>query len=82
LKLPLENITTMLFVQVVQAVAALAVLSNAMPAPSSHILHEKRHALPRGYVKGSRIDSEAFIPIRIGLAQNNINLIEEHLMTL
>ena len=62
---------TMLLFQLVVAVA-LAVVSSAAPAPSTHALHEKRDAPASDWVKGARIEGDAILPMRIGLTQTNL----------
>jgi len=59
------------------SLVALSVFCNAVPTPGSrsHSLHEKRSALPRLWARGSRVDGDDILPVRIGLTQTNI---EEH----
>ena len=52
---------------------AVAALSNAIPTSVKHVLHEKRNQPPSDWVKGARVDSDAVLPMRIGLAQNNLD---------
>ena len=61
-------------------VAAIAVLVNAAPAPSSHVVHEERTILSRDWVKGARIEKSAVIPMRIGLTQTNLETGYDRLM--
>jgi tripeptidyl-peptidase I len=64
-----------MFVKVsVSVVAAIAALANAVPAPVpiKHVIHEERSSPARDWIKGARIESTAIIPIRIGLAQTNL----------
>ncbi|KAJ5787152.1 Peptidase S8/S53 subtilisin/kexin/sedolisin [Penicillium paradoxum] len=58
---------------------AIAALSEAVPAPVKHVLHEKRgeHV---DWVKGQRIKRDSVLPVRIGLAQNNLEKGDEYLM--
>ena len=62
------------------AAAALVAVCGAIPTPSSYVLHEKRSSLPRLWSRGSRIDGEAILPVRIGLTQNNLDNAYVHLM--
>ena len=39
---------------------------------SSHIVHEKRDALPVAWHKHSRAPRDALLPVRIGLKQRNL----------
>ncbi|PYH32008.1 S53 family peptidase [Aspergillus neoniger CBS 115656] len=52
---------------------AIAVLSDAIPTSIKHVLHEKRHKPASDWVKGARVKSDAVLPVRIGLAQNNLD---------
>lgn len=70
----------MLVIQVT-VLAAIVALSNAAPAPAPvqvrHILHEKRTTTPSDWIKGSRIEADAVLPMKIGLTQNNLDRGEE-----
>lgn len=70
----------MLAIQVI-VLAAIAALSDAAPAPATvqvrHVLHEKRTAQASDWVKGARIEADAVLPMRIGLAQTNLDRGEE-----
>jgi tripeptidyl-peptidase-1 len=61
----------MLFLQLA-VVAAIASLSNAAPTSLKHTLHEKRESPTLNWIKGARIEASAVLPMRIGLAQNNL----------
>lgn len=52
---------------------AIAALSDAIPTSIKHVLHEKRHKPASDWVKGARVESDAVLPMRIGLAQNNLD---------
>lgn len=54
------------------AVAALAALSAAAPTTVKHVLHEERPSPSRDWIKTSRIEGSAIIPVRIGLTQTNL----------
>jgi len=60
-----------MFVQF-SVVAAIAALVNSAPAPIKHVLHEERSVHSRDWVKGSRIEKSAIIPMRIGMTQTNL----------
>lgn len=61
--------------------AAVVAGSLASPAPSSHILHEKRSTgASRGWSKRSKLDAEAKLPVRIGLTQSNLDIGHQLLM--
>lgn len=62
------------------AVLLTAALSGAVPAPIKHVLHEKREQQSYDWVKGDRVESDAMLPVRIGLTQNNLEKGYEYLM--
>ena len=64
----------------VAAFAAIFVACEAVPTPSKYAVHEKRSSVPRLWNRGSRIDGDAILPIRIGLTQSNLEDAEAHLM--
>lgn len=53
--------------------AAVATLVSAAPSAFKHVVHEKRELEGKDWVKGARIDSDAIIPMRIGLTQTNLD---------
>lgn len=62
-------------------VAALA--NSAVAAPSSHTLHERRDVsspLSSRWTKRSRVQEHRKLPVRIGLAQSNLDEAHDHLM--
>lgn len=59
---------------------AIAGLVNAAPAPIKHVLHEERAVANRDWVKSSRIEKDAIIPMRIGLTQTNLEKGYDYLM--
>ena len=69
-----------MFVSRLCVTLAIAALSAAIPTPVKHVLHEKRELPARDWVKGDRIANDAVLPIRIGLAQNNLEKGEQYLM--
>ena len=56
----------------IASVSALTALAVAAPSPARHVLHEKRNRPATDWVKGSRIEGSAILPIRIGLTQSNL----------
>ncbi|KAI0305677.1 subtilisin-like protein [Multifurca ochricompacta] len=61
----------------------LALCSIALAAPSqraNHVLHEWRAAEPVGWVKSRRAEVEGIIPLRIGMKQQNIHMLEDLIM--
>jgi tripeptidyl-peptidase-1 len=61
----------MMFFQLT-VVAALGALSTAVPTTVKHVLHEERLTPSRDWIKSSRIEGSAIIPMRIGLTQTNL----------
>jgi len=54
-------------------IAVLAAISETRPAPVSHNLHEKRHIPSQTWIKRDRVSSDALLPIKIGLKQQNLH---------
>lgn len=69
----------MLFTQFT-AVVALAALGNALPAPSTHKVHEKRHEPSSDWVKGARVDGSTYLPMRIALTQKNLEKGQDYIL--
>ena len=61
---------------------AAAALAEALPNTGTHVLHEKRDAAPRRWVKREALDSKAVLPMRIGLVQSNLDKGHDLLMEL
>lgn len=61
---------------------AVAAVVHGLPsrAPASHVVHEKRHALNLRWIKHERVRPSAVFPVRIGLAQSNMEQAHELLM--
>ncbi len=55
------------------SLAAIVAFVDAAPASFKHVLHEKREMPSSDWVKASRIESTAILPMRIGLTQNNLD---------
>lgn len=64
------------------AFALLAVVSACLGSSplSSRIKHESRRSLPNDWAQSRRAPSEVMLPLRIGLAQSNIDRIEDLLL--
>jgi tripeptidyl-peptidase-1 len=61
--------------------AALLGVALAAPRRSSlHVLHETRAIEPLDWVSVGRLDSDKVLPMRFGLAQQNLHRVEEMLM--
>ncbi|KAF8835711.1 subtilisin-like protein [Paxillus ammoniavirescens] len=56
--------------------AALGISSVQLP---TWTIHERRSALPRGWLHSRRLDSDVTIPLRFALKQSNIDDIERYL---
>jgi len=54
----------------------------AAPAPSSHVMHEKRNGGPSTWKRSSDVllDRSYILPMRIGLKQRNLDLGHDFLM--
>lgn len=57
----------------------LAVEGLAAPAVP-HVLHEKRDKTSRAWIKRSRLEGKAKLPMRIGLTQSNLETGHDILM--
>lgn len=74
----LLNMKTTLFAV---ALAAFVTLGDSIPTSGPvYTLHEKRSSLPRLWARGDRVNSDAIVPIRIGLTQSNLENGYAHLM--
>lgn len=62
------------------AILGLAALCNAAPSAIKHVLHEKRAVESRDWIKGQRLENTAIVPMKIGLAQSNLDLGYDYLM--
>ena len=52
---------------------AIHSLCAAAAVPSTHTLHEKREVTPSRWVKRGKIHASTTLPVRIGLAQTNLD---------
>ena len=59
--------------------AALAATAVAAPA-FKHVLHEKRHVIPYGWEKHSRMSATRLLPMKVALKQANMDKLEDYLM--
>ncbi|KAL2065941.1 hypothetical protein VTL71DRAFT_3611 [Oculimacula yallundae] len=68
----------MRFELAVRFLTALAVSTSASPiTATSHVVHERRDNPPAKWVRHSRLNATTVIPVRIGLAQQNLHLAED-----
>ncbi|KAF7985962.1 hypothetical protein HWV62_43918 [Athelia sp. TMB] len=62
---------------------ALAAAALAAPSPrANHVIHEKRAAEPVDWIDVGRVPSDHILPMKFGLSQQNIHLVEEMLMAI
>lgn len=61
----------------------LTAAAVAVPSPrAGHVFHEKRAFEPVDWVQSRRLDPDHVLPLRIGLAQSNLDKLEEMLMAI
>lgn len=53
--------------------SALAAQAVAVPVAVDHVVHERRDYVPEAWVKRNRLDPGATLPVRIGMAQQNLD---------
>jgi hypothetical protein len=53
--------------------SALAAQAVAVPVAVDHVVHERRDYVPESWVKRSRLEPGATLPVRIGMAQQNLD---------
>ena len=59
----------------------LAVYAAAVPSPrANHVVHERRAAEPLDWILSRRLESNKVLPMRFGLAQQNMHRLEELLL--
>lgn len=52
----------------------------ASPIAPSFTVHERRHELPRGWLKTEKVPGDSVLPMRIGLVQSNLEKGHDMLM--
>lgn len=64
------------------AVCSLLTAAVAAPAPNSkrHVVHERRSRLPTQWRKNAKLHGDSLMPLRIALAQSNLDRADEFLM--
>lgn len=70
----------MRFQDILALAATLATAVSAIAVPDSLVLHEKRHAAPRKWVKRDAMPAKSMLPMRIGLKQSNLHRGDDLLM--
>ena len=57
------------------SLGSLALVVHAIPTPATpHVLHEQRAAAPVHWEKRDRVHASTLLPVRIGLAQSNLDI--------
>ena len=51
-----------------------------LSVPATHIVHEKRDVEHERWIKRERCDADKLMPMRVGLAQSNLDKAHEHLL--
>ena len=54
--------------------------ANVLPVCASHVLHERRDAVPSSWSDGERLDERTVLPVRIGLTQSNLDIADDLLL--
>jgi tripeptidyl-peptidase-1 len=70
----------MALVNILLSLLALVATLDALALPRHHEVHERRDSLPARWTKLDRVESHKLLPMRIGLAQANVENGYEHLM--
>ena len=70
----------MAFKRVLVCLTALLAVAHTVPVPDTHALHEHRETLHPRWTKRDRIEGHKLLPMRIGLAQSNLDDVHSHLM--
>lgn len=58
----------------------LAAATGAPTAEKSHAVHERRQNLPAQWKRSAKIHGDSYLPMRIALAQSNLDRADEFLM--
>lgn len=64
--------------------AGFGILAGVLAIPTlnskRHVVHERRDQPPRNWARGHQLRGDTFLPVRIALAQNNLDKANEYLM--
>lgn len=60
------------FVSIV-VIGWLAASAAAVPFSSTHVVHERREAVPKAWTKRGRVEGTFDLPIRVGMTQSNLH---------
>jgi tripeptidyl-peptidase-1 len=52
---------------------AVVAIVLRFPVASRHVVHERQDALPEYWIEESRLDKQERLPVRISLAQSNLD---------
>jgi tripeptidyl-peptidase-1 len=52
---------------------ALAAQTVAVPHPANHVVHERRDATSKAWIKRDRLAATVELPVRIGMTQSNLD---------
>lgn len=63
-------------------IAYFAALLEASPLTGNHVVHEKRDAAPKRWIKRGALPDSSILPVRIGLQQRNLDAGHERLMAM
>jgi tripeptidyl-peptidase-1 len=70
----------MVCVKLIALLVAFCGCLDATAIPPHHEVHEKRETLHPRWTKQKRVEPRKLLPMRIGLAQSNLDKGYEHLM--
>lgn len=65
---------------IIAAVAASASFVSATPVNAAHEVHEKRSVIPNGWTRQRKVTGDTRLPMKIGLAQSNLDKGYEYLL--
>lgn len=66
--------------KVLSTALAFAATVTALAVPDTHVVHEERESTSSRWIKRDRVKSHAKMPVRIGLAQSNLDNAHDYLM--
>jgi tripeptidyl-peptidase-1 len=59
---------------------AACAIASPSPRTTTHVVHERRAAEPLDWTQDRRLDADRILPMRFGLAQQNMHRLEELLL--
>jgi tripeptidyl-peptidase-1 len=75
-----KEIRCLCFFRTVNGASAVASEPGRSVRSDDYVIHEKRDRLPYNWSKRDKLDSHVVLPMRIALAQRNLNVVEKLLM--